>query len=98
MAIGRPIPVLRLTDDEREALERWTRRPTTAQALAQRGRVILACASGRTNTRVARELCLTKQTVGKWRSRFVAPGSTDCSMSRAPVPRGASAMPKWSRW
>ncbi len=58
MAIGRPIPVLRLTDDEREALERWTRRPTTAQALA--------------NTRVARELRLTKQTVGKWRSRFVA--------------------------
>ncbi|PYP42202.1 MAG: IS630 family transposase [Gemmatimonadetes bacterium] len=72
MAIGRPIPVLRLTDDEREALERWTRRPTTAQALAQRARVILACASGRTNTRVARELRLTKQTVGKWRSRFVA--------------------------
>src|SRR5436853_4608780 len=72
MAIGRPIPVLRLTDDEREALERWTRRPTTAQALAQRARVILACASGRTNTRVACELRLTKQTVGKWRSRFVA--------------------------
>src|SRR5947209_13802188 len=72
MAIGRPIPVLRPTDDEREALERWTRRPTTAQALAQRARVILACASGRTNTRVARELRLTKQTVGKWRSRFVA--------------------------
>ena len=72
MAIGGPIPVLRLTDDEREALERWTRRPTTAQALAQRARVILACASGRTNTRVARELRLTKQTVGKWRSRFVA--------------------------
>src|SRR6266478_1870205 len=72
MAIGRPIPLLRLTDDEREALERWTRRPTTAQALAQRARVILACASGRTNTRVARELRLTKQTVGKWRSRFVA--------------------------
>ncbi len=71
MAIGRPIPVLRLTDDEREALERWTRRPTTAQALAQRARLVLACASGRTNTQVARELQLTKQTVGKWRSRFL---------------------------
>ena len=30
MAIGRPIPVLRLTD-EREASARWARRPTTAQ-------------------------------------------------------------------
>src|SRR5712671_272814 len=72
MAIGRPIPVLTLSDNERETLERWTRRPTTAQALAQRARLVLACASGRTNTQVARELRLTKQTVGKWRSRFLA--------------------------
>jgi transposase len=71
MAIGRPIPVLTLTDEERDTLERWARRPTTAQALAQRARVVLACASGCTNTRVARELRLTKQTVGKWRSRFL---------------------------
>jgi len=72
MAIGRPIPMLTLTHDERDTLERWARRPTTAQALAQRARVVLACASGGTNTRVARELRLTKQTVGKWRSRFLA--------------------------
>jgi len=71
MAIGRPIAVLTLSDDEHDMLERWVRRPTTAQALAQRARIVLACASGRTNTRVARELRLTKQTVGKWRSRFV---------------------------
>jgi transposase len=72
MAIGRPIPMLTLIDEERDMLERWARRPTTAQALAQRARVVLACASGDTNTRVARELRLTKQTVGKWRSRFLA--------------------------
>ena len=71
MAIGRPIAVLTLSDDEHDMLERWAQRPTTAQALAQRARIVLACASGRTNTRVARELRLTKQTVGKWRSRFV---------------------------
>src|SRR6266508_5731809 len=72
MAIGRPIPMLTLSDEERDTLERWARRPTTAQALAQQARVVLACASGSTNTRVARELRLTKQTVGKWRSRFLA--------------------------
>jgi transposase len=71
MALGRPIPMLTLTDEERDTLERWARRPTTAQALAQRARVVLACASGCTNTRVARERRLTKQTVGKWRSRFL---------------------------
>ena len=40
--------------------------------MAQRARLILGCAAGRTNTVVARELRLTKQTVGKWRSRFLA--------------------------
>ena len=34
MAIGRPITPLHLSSDERESLERWKRRPTTAQALA----------------------------------------------------------------
>jgi transposase len=72
MRIGRPIPPLALTDDERETLERWARRPTTAQALALRARVILGCAVDETNTRVARQLRVTKQTVGKWRSRFLA--------------------------
>jgi transposase len=71
MRIGRPIPPLTLTDEERDTLERWARRPTTAQALAQRARVILACAANQPNTRVARQLQWTKQTVGKWRTRFL---------------------------
>lgn len=72
MRIGRPIPDLTLTADEREALERWSRRPKTAQALAQRARIILACSDGKTNTVVASDLSTTKQTVGKWRARFVS--------------------------
>jgi transposase len=72
MRIGRPIPPLTLTDSERETLERWARRPTTTQPLAQRARVILGCAASQTNTRMAQQLRLTKQTVGKWRARFVA--------------------------
>ena len=71
MTIGRPIPALQLAPEEREAMERWARRPTTAQALALRARIILACAVGRTNTAVAAELGLAKPTVGKWRARFV---------------------------
>jgi transposase len=68
--LGRPIPPLSIGPDERTVLERWTRRPTTAQALAQRARLILACAEGKTNTVVAQELGVTKQMVGKWRARF----------------------------
>jgi transposase len=71
MRTGRPIPPLTLTADERETLERWTRRPTTARALAERARVVLECAADKTNTAVARELRLTKQTIGKWRTRFL---------------------------
>jgi transposase len=72
MRTGRPIPPLTISTEERDTLERWTRRPSTAQALAQRARVILGCAAGQSNTRVAHELRLTKQTVGKWRTRFLS--------------------------
>ena len=41
MAIGRPMPPLILDDTERETLERWVRRPKTAQGLALRARIII---------------------------------------------------------
>ena len=71
MTIGRPIPPLLLTDDEREALERWARRPNTAQALAFRARVILASAEGKKNDDVAVVFGVARATVGKWRARFI---------------------------
>ena len=50
MSRGRPIPPLALDGAERETLEQWTRRPKTAQALALRARIVLACADGHSNT------------------------------------------------
>lgn len=47
MRTGRPIPILSVSDEERETLQQWTRRPKTAQALALRARIILACADGK---------------------------------------------------
>jgi transposase len=61
-----------LTIDERQTLEQWARRRTTAQAIALRVRLVLRCATGETATAIAREMRITKQTVGKWRARFVA--------------------------
>jgi len=63
MRTGRPIPPLSLSDDERETLKQWTRRPKTSQALAQRARIILACAAGESNTTVSERLRVTKQTM-----------------------------------
>jgi len=68
---GRLIPTLMLSQEERETLERWTRRAKTSQALAQRARLVLACTCGKTNSMAAAELGLCKQTVGKWRTRFL---------------------------
>src|SRR6185436_10097080 len=71
MRTGRPKPPLRLSDEERETLKQWARRPKTSQALAQRARIILACADGETNTKIAERLRVTQQMVGKWRRRFL---------------------------
>jgi hypothetical protein len=69
---GRPTADLVLSDEERETLQRWVRRPRSAQAVALRARIVLACAEGATNKDVAARLGVTAQTVGKWRTRFVA--------------------------
>jgi transposase len=68
---GRPKAPLILTDEERETLVRWSRRPKSAQALALRARIVLACAEGKTNKAVAEEVGVWPQTVTKWRGRFV---------------------------
>jgi len=66
------LAALRLGADERQVLEGWARRRKTAQALALRSRIVLACADGGTNTEVAAALGVSRGTVTKWRSRFLA--------------------------
>jgi transposase len=70
-ARGRPKAELTLSAVERETLQRWSRRPKSSQALALRSRIVLACASGATNTAVADRLGVNRVTVDKWRARFV---------------------------
>jgi transposase len=72
MAAGRPKAELVVTAGERDTLEQWARRPKTGQALAQRASILLACATGASNTTVAARCHVTQQMVGKWRARFVA--------------------------
>jgi len=69
---GRPKAELRLADDEREQLLRWSRRAKSSQALALRSRIVLACAEGVDNKTVAARLGCAAETVGRWRRRFVA--------------------------
>lgn len=60
-----------LNNDEREPLMTVAVRRKSAQALAQRTRIVLRCAECLTNTAVAEEERITMQTVGKWLRRFV---------------------------
>jgi transposase len=65
------LPPVVLSDEERETLHGWLRRRSTAQALALRARVVLECAAGQSNTAVCRTLHVDRNTVGKWRGRFL---------------------------
>src|SRR5690349_511986 len=69
---GRPKADLVVTAQERKELVALTQRRKTSQALAQRARIVLACAEGLDNQVVAAREHVKPQTVGKWRTRFVA--------------------------
>ena len=70
---GRPKAGLDLTGAEREQLTQWARRAKTAQALALRAKIVLACAEGKNNKQVAAQLRVTEGTVARWRrGRFAA--------------------------
>ena len=76
-----------LTDDERRTLEQWARRPKTAQRVALRARIVLACVDGLTNRAVATQVSASANCVCKWRERFRVrrlPGLTDEPRPGAP--------------
>src|SRR6201987_5352354 len=71
MADSRLEPLV-LSDAERRTLRGWAKRRKTAQGLALRARIVLACAEGRSNTAVSARLRVSRPTVIKCRARFLA--------------------------
>ena len=70
---GRPTVEIKLSAEERKTLQRWAQRHSSAQALALRCKIVLACAQGdRTHAEIAAELGCNAVTVSKWRHRFGA--------------------------
>jgi transposase len=65
---------IELTGEERDQLQRWARRRKSAQGLATRCRIVLACAQGETNVTVAERLGVSVPTVRRWRGRFADRG------------------------
>lgn len=67
---GRRADAVVLTEAERAELESLASRRSTAQGLAVRARIVLACAEEMRNQEVAASLDVCSHTVGKWRRRF----------------------------
>ena len=61
---------IELSDKERQELQHLTRRHTTPQQIALRGRIVLAAAQGKSNAQIARELGVNVDTVRLWRARW----------------------------
>ena len=68
---GRPTVEINLTPAERRQLESWARRHSSAQALALRCRIVLACADpDLSRQQIADRVGCNPATVTKWRNRF----------------------------
>ncbi|MGH2362566.1 MAG: IS630 family transposase [bacterium] len=69
-------PKITLTDEQREALTRWSRGRSTPARLVQRAKIVLLAAEGKMNKDIAAALGIRPNTVVRWRGRFAAGGVT----------------------
>ena len=91
--MSRRAPLIRLSRDEKQALQRIANAHSSPQAQAFRSRIILRCgkADRPTNEQVAEEFACDPGTVGKWRSRFAADRLTGLAdLPRSGAPRAFS--------
>jgi transposase len=111
---GSRVAPLDISEADRERLESWARRGKTAQSLARRARLVLACAEpGATISGVAAVLGVSRVTVALWRRRFAErgpdglldeprPGAprriTDEQIERAVVTTLEGEPPKATHW
>ncbi len=67
---------LGLRAGDRERLESWTRSSSIRAGLAQRARIVLLAADGVSNTAIAAQVGVARQTVISWRGRYLTSGLT----------------------
>jgi transposase len=70
----RVAPKVTVTDEDRTILERWARGRSSPVRLMQRAQIVLMATEGRENLDIAAAVGVTRQLVGRWRTRYVASG------------------------
>lgn len=63
-------PRVELTEEQKATSERWVRGKRTQARLILRAKVVLLAAHGYENREIAKELSVTRESVGRWRTRF----------------------------
>src|SRR3989454_662335 len=65
---------VKLSDEQRRQLEKQARARSVSLRLAQRSNMILLAAAGWSDRKIGAELAVKRQTVARWRSRFIRQG------------------------
>ena len=65
-----------LSEAQRKQLETWATRRTIPVRLAERAKMILLAAQGKTDKEIGADLGIWRGTVARWRGRFIADGVT----------------------
>lgn len=88
-----PLPPLKLTGEGHETLEHWPARSNPDHALTLRPRLALACVVRKTNPYLAYDLGVTKHTLRKCCSYFLAKRLGGLLNGRDRTRRGTSRTP-----
>src|SRR6516164_8506576 len=93
----RQAPKVWLSAEQQDELERFAHSRTLAARCVERARILLGCAAGRENQQIAEALGVCRQTVGRWRERFVAQGMDGLEDRPRRDGPHASSPPGWTR-
>ena len=67
-------PIIKLTSDQRAALEQWARGRSLPARVVERARIVLRAAGGEQDKAIADAMGLTPKKVSRWRKRFLTIG------------------------
>ena len=74
MRRGRPTEQVVLDEEQRTALQSFAGSQSLPHGLVVRSQIVLLAAEGKHNGAVAQQVGMSRQTVGKWRQRFIERG------------------------